>query len=252
MKSLLLFLVALTLLARSPAQAGVFDSLLSLGQTNKATPELAKLTQGQVGTGLKEALSNGVQHAVSTLGQTNGFLTNASVRIPMPEKLRTVETTLRALRQQKLADEFVATMNHAAEQAVPQAARLFGEALSKMSMADAKAILTGPDNAATEYFRKTTQTNLVAKFLPVVKQATAKAGVTASYKSILDKANSFSLGSLGTSMLGTNALDIDLYITDKATDGLFIMVAAEEKRIRGSTTARTTELMQQVFSAVKK
>ncbi len=207
----------------------------------------ASLSQDQVAQGLKEALGKGVQQAVSRLGQDGGCLTNASVKIPMPEKLRTVEKTLRVLKQDKLADDFVATMNHAAEKAVPEAAGVFGDAIKGMSIADARTILAGTNNAATQYFRRTTETNLYVKFLPIVKQATDQTGVTSTYKQLMAKAqgaNSF--GSFGRS------LDVDAYVTSKALDGLFKMVAEEEQLIRQNPAARTTALLQKVFGAVSK
>jgi hypothetical protein len=174
-----LLLPAITALVLS-LQVGRADwrDLLNVGgskSTNKvsgSTAGLDSLSQDQMTQGLKEALGKGVQHAVSQLGHEGGFLTNASVKIPMPEQLRTVETTLRTLKQDQMADDFVATMNHAAEQAVPEAAGVFGDAVKGMSIADVKAILTGPNDAATQYFRRVTQTNLHAKFLPIVKSAT--------------------------------------------------------------------------------
>ena len=178
-------------------------------------------------------------------------MTNLNVKIPMPEKLRTVEKTLRVLKQDKLADEFVTTMNHAAEQAVPEAAGVFGDAIKGMSIEDAKAILTGTNNAATQYFRRTTETNLYAKFLPIVKQATDQTGVTSAYKQLMEKAEAAnSFGSFGRSLLGAESMDVDAYVTNKALDGLFKMVAEEEKRIRENPAARTTALLQKVFGAV--
>jgi hypothetical protein len=244
------------------ARAGLLDSL-GFGQkgTNRtaALPAAltASLSQDQMVVGLKEALSNGVQQAVGRLGHADGFLTNLNVKIPMPDKLRTVERTLRAVKQEKLADDFVNTMNHAAEQAVPEAAGVFGDAIKSMSMEDAKAILTGTNNAATQYFRRTTETNLFEKFLPVVKKATDQTGVTSAYKRLMAEAsagNSFgSFGSsFGRSVLGAESVDVDAYVTNKALDGLFTMVAEEEKRIRENPVARTSALLQQVFGAVKK
>ncbi len=239
-------------------RAGLFD-FLGLGNTatngSVALPAgVAALSQDQVVQGLKEALGKGVQEAVSRLGHDGGFLTNLDVKIPMPEKLRTVEKTLRALHEDKLADEFVNTMNHAAEQAVPQAASVFADAVAKMSIADAKNILAGTNNAATRYFRTTTETNLFDRFLPIVKQATDQTGVTSTYKRFMEKTEgtgSFGgLGSFGRSLLGSDAMDVDSYVTDKALDGLFKMVAEEEKRIRENPIARTSDLLQKVFGAV--
>jgi len=225
-----------------------------LGLGRKSTNQVATvsaLSQEQVVQGLKEALGKGVQQAVNHLGRPDGFLTNLNVRIPMPEKLQTVEKTLRALKQDKLADDFVNTLNRAAEQAVPEAAGVFADAVTKMSFEDARAILAGATNSATQYFRKTTETNLYTKFLPVVQKATAQAGVTSAYKRVLDRAGGGGLGSFGRSWLGADAIDLDAYVTNKALDGLFKMVAAEEQRIRENPLARTSTLLQQVFGAAK-
>jgi hypothetical protein len=186
-------------------------------------------------------------------------LTNLAVKIPLPQKLQSVQKALHAINQDKLADEFVTTMNHAAEQAVPAAASVFGDAVKQMSMDDAKAILTGPDDAATQFFRRTTQTNLYAHFLPIVQKATAQTGVTSTYKKIMAQVNGGGSGMLGGSLggmtskyLGTDAMNVDAYVTSQALDGLFKMVADEEKNIRANPVARTTGLMQQVFGAVSK
>ena len=241
-----------------------FFEKLGLGKKTNAVSSLAvsALSQDQVVLGLKEALGKGVQQAVAQLGRTNGFLTNLNVRIPMPEKLQQVEKGLRAMKQEKLADDFVNTMNRAAEQAVPAAGSVFADAVQKMSIDDAKAVLTGTTNAATEYFRRVTQTNLFARFLPVVKNATAQTGVTASYKKLMEKAGGLTsansaLGNFGKSLrvekyLSPEAMDIDSYVTQKAMDGLFKMVAEEEKKIRENPVARTTDLLQKVFGSVGK
>jgi hypothetical protein len=224
---------------------------------SQAPTTLAGLSQDQVVQGLKDALAKGLQQAIAGLGHDGGFLTNLNVKIPMPEKIQKVEAALRAMQQGKLADDFVATMNHAAEQAVPEAGSVFADALKGMTIEDAKSILTGPNDAATQYFQKTTQTNLYARFYPVVQKATAQTGVTAAYKNLMDKANvGQGLGSfgsaLGGALLGKDSLDIDAYVTSKAMDGLFKMVAEEEQQIRQNPVARTTEMLQKVFGALKK
>lgn len=254
------FLCALIIFSVSAAatRAGLLDAFGLGKKTTNSTAGTAglltaSLSQDQMVQGLKEALGQGVQQAISRLGHDGGFLTNLNVKIPMPEKLRTVEKTLRALKQDQLADEFVATMNHAAEQAVPEAAGVFGDAIKNMSIADAKAILTGTNNAATQYFRRTTETNLFARFQPIVKKATDQAGVTAAYKRLMEKAGAgTALGSFGRSLLGEESMDVDTYVTNKALDGLFKMVAEEEKRIRENPVARTSDLLQKVFGAVGK
>ena len=237
-------------------------------QTLPATPtppaalSVASLSQDQVVKGLQEALARGLQQAVTNLGHAGGFLTNVEVKIPMPEKLQKVQTVAQTLKQEKLVDDFVTTMNRAAEQAVPAAATVFADTLGHMTIEDAKSILSGPTDAATQYFQRTTQTNLYQKFYPVVKQATATAGVTSAYKNLMDKVNAGnltqklgSLGGLGTSisssLLDQDSLDIDAYVTNKALEGLFKMVAQEEKQIRQNPVARTSDVLQKVFGALK-
>jgi hypothetical protein len=243
----------------SAGAQGFLDKLgLGNSSTNQkssaASAAVAALPEGQVVDALKQALGKGVEHAIGQLGRDGGFLTNLSVKIPMPEKLHTVEKTLRAVKQDKLADDFIETMNHAAEQAVPVAASVFGDAIKGMSIADAKAVLAGTTNAATQYFRKTTETNLFEKFLPIVKSATDKAGVTSAYKSFMEKANegAGAFGSFGKSLTQQQNVDVDSYVTHKALDGLFKLVADEEQRIRQNPAARTTELLQSVFGAIGK
>jgi hypothetical protein len=260
-QTLLLSLSAVLLLSAKTTHAGLFDDLgLSKANTNSlaaSAASLSGLSSDQMVTGLKDALGKGLQNAVAGLGHDNGFMTNLSVKIPLPEKLQAVEKTLRAMKQDKLADDFIATMNHAAEQAVPEAASVFVDALKQMNIDDAKNILTGPDDAATQYFRKTTQTNLYARFYPIVQKATGNTGVTAAYKKLVDKAASAksSFGSFGTSLgmpaFDMNSLNVDDYVTTKALDGLFKMVADEEKQIRQNPVARTTDMMQKVFGALK-
>ena len=223
----------------------------------QAQTTLAGLSQDQAVQGLKGALAKGLQGAIANLGHDGGFLTNLNVKIPMPEKLQTVEKAVRAMKQDKLADDFVNTMNHAAEQAVPEAASVFADSLKQMSIEDAKGILGGSNDAATQYFQRTTQTNLYAKFYPIVQKATAQTGVTAAYKNLMAKANlTQGLGSFGStlssSVLGKDSMDVDAYVTNKALDGLFKMVAAEEQQIRQNPVARTTATLQKVFGALMK
>jgi hypothetical protein len=252
---------AALLISHTSAQAASLWDALGLGKKETSdsatlTSGLNNLSQDQLIQGLKEALGKGVQQAISKLGHEGGFLTNLEVRIPMPEKLHTVEKALRAVHEDKLADDFINTMNHAAEQAVPQAAEVFAGAIKTMSIEDAKGILMGTNNAATQYFRVRTETNLFERFLPIVKKTTDQTGVTAAYKQLLAKAEGGStlgaIGSFGKSLLGTEALDVDAYVTNKSLDGLFKMVADEEKRIRENPVARTTDLLKQVFGAVAK
>jgi hypothetical protein len=162
----------------------------------------------------------------------------------MPDSLGWVEKSLRTLGQDQLADEFVASMNHAAEQAVPEAAAIFSDAIQQMTLDDARAILNGPDDAATAYFRSHTETELTERMLPIVTRTTENTGVTSAYKRMLASAGGM------TSLLSGDATDIDGYVTQQALDGLFSMVAIEEKRIRENPMARSSELLQKVFGSV--
>lgn len=249
MKPTVLFLLALTLLSDSPTHAATFLEKLGFGKTStNASPALATaLSSEEIAGGLKQALSKGIERAVTLLGKEDGFLKDASVKIPMPASLQKVDRTLRTLRQEKLADEFVATMNRAAEKAVPEAAAVLGDTVKQMTLADAKGILTSTNNAATAYFRRTSETNLYDRFLPIVRKATEQTGVTSAYKKMADRA---SFGGLSaTSLLGQDATDLDGYVTRKTLDGLFLKIAQEEQRIRENPVARTTDLLQKVFGA---
>ncbi len=207
---------------------------------------LANLSSDQITQGLKEALGKGLKQAVASLGHPGGFLTNVNVKIPMPDKLQTVEKTLRAVGQGQIADQVVTTMNQAAEQAVPVAADVFVNSLKNMSVDDAKAILNGPPDAATQYFRKNTQAELTAKFSPIVQDAMSKTGATAAYEQLMGSAKA------ATPFFSSPSFDLNAYVTSKALDGLFKMVADEEKNIRANPVARSTDLLKSVFGAVQK
>lgn len=246
--------LALLLFASAPIQAGWLDKLKEkLGEaqsspptTSAAAAAASALSEEDVVRGLKEALSKGAQQAVANLGKDGGFLNNLDVKIPLPDELKKVEKLLRGLGQDKYADQFVATLNHAAEKAVPEAATIFAESISQMSLEDAKSILKGPDDAATQYFRKTSAAKLKERFLPIVQAATDEAGVTSAYKKLIQKAGP------AAKLMGSGATDLDGYVEGRAVDGLFKMIAAEEKRIRKDPVARTTDLLKKVFGSLGK
>jgi len=200
------------------------------------------LTDSEIIDGLKEALSRGTTSAIARLGKEDGFFANRKVKILMPDSLKTVEDGLRKIGQNRYADEFVLTMNRAAEQAVPEAAEIFGSAIRNMSIQNARGILNGPDDAATKYFRRTSGEKLVNRFLPIVGRATDRVGVTSNYKEMVDK-----LGFMSR-FFDTESLDVDRYVTNRAIDGLFLMLAREEKLIRENPASRTTELLKKVFA----
>ncbi len=195
--------------------------------------------------GLKEALIQGSRAAIETLGKEDGFLGNPKVRISLPEELQTLEAGLRAIGKGAVADNFVTSMNHAAEQAVPQAADLFVDSISNMSLEDAHAVLKGSGDAATQYLREHSGSQLYELMKPMVKEATDKVGVTSAYKNMFSKA-----GFLGKA-LDAGAVDLDSYVTQQAMNGVFEMIAIEEQRIRENPLARTSDLLKKVFSVAE-
>jgi len=243
--SLVVFISSLLALVPATTHAGWFDTLKQdvTGASNATPDSVTSLTQGEMYDGLKQALSKGVQQAIANLGHDGGFLNNLDVKIPIPQSLEHVQQAAHAVGQDKVVDDFIATMNHAAEQAVPEGASIFADAISKMNVDDAKAILAGPDDAATQYFRKNSESQLTQKMLPIVQQATEKTGVTAAYKQLMKHGG----GTLNQFLGQQSAPDLDGYVTGKALDGLFKMVAAEEKNIRQNPVARSTDLLKKVF-----
>jgi hypothetical protein len=200
------------------------------------------LSQTEIVAGLKEALNVGVERATTLLGSDGGFLNDAKVRIPMPETLQQVEKGLRAAGQDALADDFVTSMNRAAEKAVPETTAILAETIKNMSLEDARGILDGPDDAATQYFRKNKEAQLTSAILPIVEDTTAQTGVTSAYKQMT--------GNLGflSQFTGQENLDLDRYVAGKTLDGLFLKLAEEEKLIRQDPLARSTELLKKVFA----
>ncbi len=238
------FCIILLIAAITPVQAGWFDVLKSevLG-TEASKDPISNLASDEIAAGLREALEKGVAIAVDLLGQTDGFFGNSKVRIPLPEHLQQLSDGLRMLGQDQYADEFELTINRAAEAAAPEAKAIFMDAIRNMSIEDAKTILNGKSDAATQYFRKVGEQRLRDSMQPVINQATAQAGVTNAYNNLIK-----SLDLLGD-MVDTKSLDLNSYITGKALDGLFLMIAEEEKRIRENPIERTTELLKKVFGS---
>lgn len=231
------------------AQADWKDLLDKLPESAKETfsvtgaADVTGVSTEDMVAGLKEALNTATEIAVNALGQEGGFLENPAVRIPMPQQLLWVEKGLRQVGQEDMADEFVTTMNRAAEQAVPVALEQFQGAIEKMTIKDAEGILHGPEDAATQYFRKYSEAALREQFLPIVQETTSTAGVTSTYKDIMEQLGSYS------SFLQPKSVDVDEYVTDEALNGLFEIVAQEEKRIREDPVARSSELLKKVFGS---
>ena len=228
--------------------AVTYDASTAQAKSNKvrsAQPEpmavAAAGAQDDFTRALTEVLFNGAVTAVDQLGKTDGYFKNPRVKIPMPKSLAPVEKGLRVIGQSQFADDFVQAMNRAAEKAVPEAIDIFKHAIRQMTFTDAKNIVRGPDDAATQFFRRTSETRLREKFLPIVERFTEQVGVTAQYKQMMRQAGPVA------HLVGQDAVDIDGYITQKALDGLFMLMADEERRIRRDPLARTTEILRKVF-----
>ena len=207
--------------------------------------DLSQLSNGDAVAGLKDALQQGARFAVSKLGTTDGFFGNQQVKIPLPDALRKVERGLKLIGMQRQADELVLAMNRAAEQAVPEARTLLENAVRNMSVQDARGILTGPETAATDYFRKTTSGQLTERFLPIVTNVTRKVGLAEQYNALA--ANGASLG-----LVSAEQAKIENYVTQKALDGLFTMIAEQEKAIRKDPVGAATGMARKVFSMLGK
>jgi Protein of unknown function (DUF4197) len=198
------------------------------------------LSEAKIADGLKQALEVGTAKAVDLVSKTNGYFNNPQIKIPLPQSVQKVEKILRTAGLGSQMDAFDLSMNRAAEQAAPEAKALFLGAVKDMSIDDAKKILNGPDNAATQYLRGKTGTQLAEKFKPIVHNAMAQVGVTKSYQDLEAKVKGVPFGP-------NISTDLDQHVTDKALDGLFTMLAEEEKKIRQDPAARVTDLLKEVF-----
>jgi Protein of unknown function (DUF4197) len=200
----------------------------------------AVLDDARIGSGLKEALSIGTQRAVRLVDQPGGYLDNETIKILLPQNLRTVERVLRGVGQGARVDEFVASMNHAAESAAPEAETIFADAVREMTIDDARKLLNGGDTSITEYFKAKTSARLATAFRPHVEAAMSKNGVTQQYEALVGQVPWMPFGN-------SSSLDINTYVVNKALDGLFYMLGQQEKEIRTNPVARSTALLKQVF-----
>lgn len=216
----------------------ILGLLMICGQAVAA--DIASLTTGEMAGGLKETLTKSAVAAVGKLGQENGFLNNEKVKIPLPDSLARVEGVMRTFGMGKQADELVVAMNRAAEMAVPEAKTLLIEAVKKMSIQDARAIISGGDDAATAYFRKNTEDALGVKFLPVVKKSTQKVGLAQRYNDFAGKAAKYGL-------VEEKQANIEQYVTQKTLDGLYATIAEEESAIRKDPVGSGSKLIGKIF-----
>lgn len=237
MRKIAAVLVAAMLLGSAAnAQFPDIKSLLAPAPTSTVSDEKAA-------AGLREALQVSAANAVMLTGKVDGFFGNDAIRIAMPEKLKTVEKGLRALGYGPKVDEFVLSMNRAAERAAPAAKAIFRDAIREMSFDDARRILTGGDTAATDYFRAKTSDRLKASFRPVVQKSMKEAGVTKRYDDLLGRYQSVPFA-------GSVSFDVNDYVVDGALAGLFHTIAQQEKEIRTNPAARVTDLLKGVFGSV--
>ncbi len=205
---------------------------------------LADISGKDASGGLKEALTQGAGKAVALLGKKDGFLGNPKVKIPLPESVQKVEGLMRGLGMGKKADELITAMNRAAEAAVPEAKTLLVNSIKQMSVEDAKGILTGGEDSATKYFRRTTSGPLTEKFKPMVKAAMAKVNVAKKYDQFAGKAATYGL-------VREEDAHLENYVTQKTLDGLYLMMAEEEKAIRKNPLGAAGTMAQKVFGALK-
>jgi Protein of unknown function (DUF4197) len=212
--------------------------------SHAAAAGLDNISNAEAVRGLKQALNDGAAAAVARLGVEDGFFANPRVKIPLPPSLQRVESGLRAFGMRKQADELVLTMNRAAEAAVPEAKQLLVDAVKKMSMQDAKGILGGGDTAATDYFRRTTRSQLSQRFLPIVKQATDRVGLAQQYNSLAGQG-------VALGLVKEDQASIESYVTQKTLDGLYFMIGEQEKAFRKDPIGASSDVVRRVFGALR-
>lgn len=209
-----------------------------------AAAQLQSITNTEAVNGLKQALTDGSAAAVAKLGVENGFFGDPKVKIPLPPSLQKVEGALRFAGMQRQADELVLSMNRAAEAAVTEAKPFLIDAVKKMSVKDAKGILSGGDTAATEYFRRTTQVQLTQRFTPIVKQATDRVGLAQQYNQLAGQGAMFGL-------IEQDQATIEGYVTRKTLDGLYFMIGEQEKAFRRNPVGATSDIVRKVFGTLR-
>ncbi|HTF99950.1 MAG TPA: DUF4197 domain-containing protein [Nitrospirota bacterium] len=242
MRFIVLFILSALLLVPSIASSkNIFDELNDLkheyiDEGKSSSP----LDSKKVASGLKEALSVGSRNSVALVSKIDGYFKNPAITIPLPENVRKIEHTLRSAGLGREVDEFLLSMNRAAEKAAPQALDLFLGAIKEMTIPDAISILRGHETAATDYLKGKTSEKLYQAFHPQVSAAMNSVGVTRSFKRLMDEAKRIPF-------LKHETVDLDHYVTSRALDGLFLMVGKEEAKIRKDPAARVTELLREVF-----
>jgi hypothetical protein len=219
--------------------------LAALAVSSASAAGLDDITNRDAVNGLKQALTNGTQAAVAKLGKEDGFYGDSRIRIPLPPSMKRAEAMMHSIGAGKQADDLVLRMNRAAEAATPQAKSLLVDAAKKMSVQDAKGILTGGPDSATQYFKRTTSDALAQKFKPIVKKAMAKVKLAQAYDEIAASGTKFGL-------VKEDDSNLEDYITRRTLDGLFVGIADEEKKIRENPKAAASSIVKKVFGALVK
>jgi hypothetical protein len=236
-----LFLAGIFILATAWPASAQFDRFLKDLSKDLGISKSGDLSDEKVVAGLKEALQVGTENTVKLTGKTDGYLRNEAIKILMPEKLRTLEKGLRTVGYGSQIDEFVVSMNRAAERAAPQAKEIFWDAIKAMSFEDGRKILGGNETAATDYFQGKTTDKLTTAFKPIVDKSMNEVGVTRQYKELVGRFQAIPFAK-------TESFDLDHYVTDKSLGGLFYVLGQEEKKIRTNPAARVTDLLKEIFA----
>jgi hypothetical protein len=244
MRAVPVALCALLVLGAATPAGAQLDELLRRVPGMPGTPgaPASEPSDAKIGAALKQALEVGTANAVALTGRVDGYLGNQAIKILLPERLRSLEQPLRMAGMGSQVDEFVVSMNRAAERAAPSAKKIFLDAIGAMTFDDVRKIFAGSETAATEYFKDKTTGQLSTAFQPIVSRAMEEVGVTRQYKDLVGRAQAIPFARV-------QDLDLDRYVVGKALDGLFLVVGDEERKIRKDPAARVTDLLREVFSA---
>jgi len=232
------FTILALLVSTTASGASWFDRVK--GALSGESKSVSELTTSEVGNGLKEALRVGTNRVVENLGQTDGFNLDPNIRIPLPSQLQQAQRLLEKVGMDGLLTDLEVRLNRAAEIATPKAQRLFIETIQGMTLEDVMAIYNGPDDAATQYFREATSTQLAAEMKPVVDEGLAEAGAVKAYDTMLERYNAIPFAPKVNADLGD-------YVVEQGMNGIFFYLAQEEAAIRENPAKRTTELLKKVF-----
>jgi hypothetical protein len=205
---------------------------------------IEQLSGSDANAGIKAALNQGVASAVASLGRVDGFWGNPKVKIPLPETLQRARSALRLMGKGRDVDDLERAVNRAAEQAVPQGKQLLTDAVRSMSVEDAKGILRGGDDSVTQFFKAKTASQLTERFLPIVSKVTATSGLAQQYNSLAGQAAQFGI-------VKSDEATIERYVTQKALDGLYTMIAEEERKIRANPVSAVSDIARRVFGALR-